>query len=195
MKYITFEKMIISCKIAYENTIKRDKLLEDALGGDCRVSSEKSHIQDILNIIADDMGDTCETIDWLFWESLNSSSYPLTFEEKGITYNGNIINTWSLLKNKLNKYSGIKQNEIINKISENIKLIISESSFKKEQELLNVSNYLNKIRSMGDIYSYTAGNRNKGIVIELFESDSCDATELTFSIFQMHQNQTGRHNV
>jgi len=125
MKLETFVKLINETKKVYDNSIAQDKKLENALGGDSVVMTEwiSEHLEENIKIIAEDMNDTEEWIDWLFWESVCSNSNYSEFEVDGVVYRGTPKNIWKLLKNKLTKKDALykeKKTQIDTDIVDNL---------------------------------------------------------------------------
>jgi hypothetical protein len=111
MKYKTFEALLNNCNKLYKDAVEQDYKIQDAFGGDTQVMTDwwDASITETLNIISNDMGDTSEAVDWLFWESMQNDDY-MDFEINGITYEGSPRNIWLDLKGKLDeRYSKPKE--------------------------------------------------------------------------------------
>jgi len=124
MKFKTFEALLNNCISLYDNATKRDRKISDAIGGDTEVMSDwwDENLVSILDTIALDMGDTTETIDWLFWESmLNRDSY-MDFVIDDITYEGSPRNVWLDLKGRLDERYSKPNSKPINKKSPNVSI-------------------------------------------------------------------------
>jgi len=108
MKYKTFESLLLNCKELYDEAVKRDKTLQDALGGDTQIMTEwwSKYIEKTIDSIQEEFGDKNETVDWLFWESMCSSSGYMDFVIDDVTYIGNIENVWMDLTGILDERFG-----------------------------------------------------------------------------------------
>jgi len=133
MKYETFNNLIQNCKELYDEAVKRDKDLEKVIGGDSQIMSDwwSKYIEKTIESIEEEFGDKDSTVDWLFWESICSSSGYMDFEVDGITYEGNPKNVWMEL-------SGILDERFSKTIEEpeNEKHILSDKEIK---DILNKS--------------------------------------------------------
>lgn len=101
MKYETFESIILELKKLYDEGIEKDRALSKIFGEDSYVVSDYKIIDNTLKILGKELNDETEAIEWLFWESLNSTKGISNFYIGGIEYEGNIRNIWLSLKNEL----------------------------------------------------------------------------------------------
>ena len=116
MKLKTFEKIMNNLKEMYDEGIEYDHKLQEAFGGDTVIMTDwwSTGIEKTLDIISNDMGDTTGAIDWLFWESMLSTSSPMTFAIDDVDYEGTPENVWLEIKGKLKRKNAIdkkKKNE------------------------------------------------------------------------------------
>jgi hypothetical protein len=151
MKKETFIKTIENIKDFYDATVLQDKKIQEALGGDTQVMTEwhSKYIEKMLEILSEEMGDTSDTIDWLFWDSVCSMDGEyMTFEIDGNEYLGTPENIWKELKQELTVDDAIKvqdpeeiekelAEEIFKKINDNLVLLRNNRS--NNDELFNIS--------------------------------------------------------
>ena len=111
MKLKTFKKSIKNLKDFYEAGVTYDKRLETAFGSETTIMTDwwNTYLESSLNIIAEDMGDKLEVIDWLFFESLLSINGLMVFEIDGVEYEGTAENVWLGLKGRLKPKHGIQK--------------------------------------------------------------------------------------
>jgi len=102
MKYKTFKILLKEAKSHLERKYQFDDNISKAFGSQSNIMTDDTTAENIVNIIAKDMNDKNETVDWLFWEIMMSNSIsPLTFTSNDIEYKGTIKNVYKLLKGKL----------------------------------------------------------------------------------------------
>ena len=123
MKKETFIQTINLIKNFYDEVVTQDKKLEEAIGGDTRIMSDwhSKYMEDMLDILAKEMNDEGEMVDWLFWESICSYSGPSSFEVQGVTYKGTPENVYDYLVKELKEENSIVETMIdYKKISNSI---------------------------------------------------------------------------
>lgn len=104
MKYETFKGLIENAKKLYDDAVKRDKRLEDALGNNSVVITDwwGEYIEEIINIIQKEYNDDTDSVSWLFWESVCNDKYQ-DFVIDGAIYEGNPFNVWMDLEGELSE--------------------------------------------------------------------------------------------
>lgn len=98
MKFKTFKGLIEACKSMHDTAIKKDKAIEEALGGETSVMTVDyfTHIDLILNSISNEFNCTEDTLDWYFWDVVTSECNPeeLYFSIDGAKYASTMENIW-----------------------------------------------------------------------------------------------------
>ena len=98
----SFKKLIKETLKFYEDQYKLSKKLEKIFGSDTQIFIEQNekHIDRMIKIITEAVGDTGDSVDWLFYEVLMNND-DLSFKVNGKEYKGNIDNIYDLIQGKL----------------------------------------------------------------------------------------------
>jgi len=98
MKFETFKKLMLGARTEYEESSRRDKALEQAIGGDTRVCTESKLLDVVLDALFIEYPHVWEDI---FIEFAFKDSMVFTIDD--IEYNNTIENLWMYCEGKLDE--------------------------------------------------------------------------------------------
>ncbi len=115
MKYKVFKKLCQTIVHGVNESSKRDKKLELALGGDTTVMTEDDRIyyEGIEAALELEFNDSFAKLNWIIWEVKLSPciNNDMMFEEDNIKYAATYKNVYLSLTNNLNELTGKLYNE------------------------------------------------------------------------------------
>ncbi len=142
-----FEDRLFNLKSLWDSAIEHDKKLEEVFGGDSVIMTDwwSSYMEKEIKLIAEEMGDTDEVIEWLFWESMNSYEDYYSFYIDDVEFEGSPSNVWKDITNNLTlkdskDFSSFEENKETDEKEHDKNLIMVNEVLSEIKKTLNDKN-------------------------------------------------------
>lgn len=101
MKFETFKNTMELLLTEYNTSREKDKKLEEIFGGDSRIISELTFLDNMMKILKEEFNDKDDFIDWFFYEVLLQNDFDKLIIINNIEYKPTYENIYKIITNTI----------------------------------------------------------------------------------------------